>query len=172
MKKITFLWSLLILLGWSNTQAQVGIGTITPDASAILEISATGTLAGKGLLLTPQTALDIDTNILSPVEGLLVYDTDINTFKFSNSLGEWVNLSDNTRSPAASGLTIANTAAVGIGTTLVDANATLTIDSTTQGLLLPKSDTDLANIEGLMYYNTASNEIRYYDGVLWTKLGL
>ena len=51
--------------------AQVGIGTITPDASSALDITATD----KGFLMPRLTSVQKDA-IASPAEGLQVYDTD------------------------------------------------------------------------------------------------
>ncbi len=66
--------TLLFLFSHTNTYAQnnMGIGTTTPDASAILELSATD----KGLLI-PRVSLDNATTaapVISPVEGLLIYN--------------------------------------------------------------------------------------------------
>ncbi|GAB2944647.1 hypothetical protein GCM10027048_06910 [Hymenobacter coalescens] len=52
-------------------RAQVGIGTTTPDASALLELSTTN----KGLLLPRLTQAQRDA-IQSPAAGLMVYQTD------------------------------------------------------------------------------------------------
>ncbi|MFC3158128.1 hypothetical protein ACFOEQ_06060 [Chryseobacterium arachidis] len=55
--------------------AQVGIGTTSPDPSAILDISSTN----KGALLPRMTTIQRN-NIPSPANGLLVYDTTLNGF--------------------------------------------------------------------------------------------
>ncbi len=54
-----------------HLQAQTGIGTITPNSSAKLEIAATD----KGLLIPRMTATQRG-NIVSPANGLLVFQTD------------------------------------------------------------------------------------------------
>jgi hypothetical protein len=67
------IFTVFILLFTISTQAQVGIGTSTPDASAQLEVSSTS----KGLLI-PQIALTGSsdaTTIASPASSLLVYNT-------------------------------------------------------------------------------------------------
>ncbi len=53
---------------WATAQNNVGIGTLTPDASSILELKA----SDKGLL-APRTTKGL---IASPVNGLIIYDTD------------------------------------------------------------------------------------------------
>ena len=72
MKK-TFI-SLLLLYPFIFIQAQnVGIGTVTPNASAQLHVSSTS----KGMLI-PQVSIDSlkdVTSIPSPANGLLVYNT-------------------------------------------------------------------------------------------------
>ena len=65
--------------------AQVGIGTTTPNASAMLDISSTT----KGLLAPRMTTLEKN-SISSPANGLLIYDTDLSKFNFYNG-SAWVN---------------------------------------------------------------------------------
>ena len=61
----------------------VGIGTITPDSSAVLDITNTA----KGLLVPRMSTTSINA-IKVPAKGLLVYDSLINQFK--------VNIGNNT----------------------------------------------------------------------------
>ncbi len=65
----------------------VGIGTSTPNASAQLDISSTS----KGMLVPRMTSAQ-RTIIASPAKGLLVFDTDNNSFWFYNGTA-WNNLS-------------------------------------------------------------------------------
>jgi hypothetical protein len=69
MRKLLLLFFVIISLFEMN--AQTGIGTTTPNASAKLEIAATD----KGFLLPRMTAAQKG-NIPSPANGLLVYQTD------------------------------------------------------------------------------------------------
>jgi hypothetical protein len=62
----------------------VGIGTVLPDASAILDLTSTT----KGLRLPRPTT---DASVTSPVEGLLIYDDTANVLKFRNA-SAWVTL--------------------------------------------------------------------------------
>jgi N-acetylneuraminic acid mutarotase len=70
MKKITTVFVLLVLA--YNVHAQnVGIGTATPDASAVLDINSTN----KGLLL-PRMSTAQRNSIVSPAVGLVIFNTD------------------------------------------------------------------------------------------------
>ena len=68
-KGITFLFFSILFVGRSN--AQTGIGTPTPHASAKLEIASTE----KGFL-PPRMTNSQRTSIQSPATGLMVYQTD------------------------------------------------------------------------------------------------
>ncbi|MBC7412669.1 MAG: hypothetical protein H7331_09485, partial [Bacteroidia bacterium] len=65
-----------------NTQAQnnVGIGTTTPNAKAILELQAND----KGLLVPRITTVQMNA-IVTPPNGLLIYNTTDNCFNYYNN---------------------------------------------------------------------------------------
>jgi len=68
-----------------STNAQVGIGTTTPDSSSILDISSTS----KGILLPRLTTIQRNA-IASPANGLIIYNTDTNNIEYnSNSPSSW-----------------------------------------------------------------------------------
>ena len=69
--KTTLLSLLLVLISLNTTNAQVGIGTTSPDNSAVLELQSTT----KGFL-PPRMDTDARNNINSPAEGLVIYNTD------------------------------------------------------------------------------------------------
>ncbi|RDK88901.1 cell wall anchor protein [Marinirhabdus gelatinilytica] len=73
-KYVTFFCSLIFII---TTNAQVGIGTVTPDPSAAFEISST-----DGGMLTPRMTTAQRTGISNPATGLLVFDTNVNSFYF------------------------------------------------------------------------------------------
>ena len=73
MKKILFLFLLTAI----NLNAQVGIGTTTPNNSSILDIDST--TAG---MLTPRMNTIQRDAISSPAEGLFIYNLDSNCFQF------------------------------------------------------------------------------------------
>jgi hypothetical protein len=78
---MNFFFKLLIFIVTYSSFSQVGIGTTTPASSAALEISSTS----KGFL-PPRMSLSQINSILSPVEGLFVYNTDSNCFQFYNGV--------------------------------------------------------------------------------------
>lgn len=70
MRSVFFLSILLLSANISIAQNNVGIGTIVPDASAILDVSSDN----KGVLMPRVTAAQ-RTAIVNPAKGLLVYQT-------------------------------------------------------------------------------------------------
>ncbi len=139
-----------------------------PDLSAMLDICSTGDNK-KGLLI-PRT---ISSNVNNPVQGLLIYDTNLNKYclydgdtwqsfcheYLSDSIGNGNYISDGT----------------GINTTSVDASARLEIESTNKGVLIPRlSETHRDNINspanGLMIYNITAKSIDVYTGSEWRQL--
>jgi len=83
MKRIYTL--LIILFTATQVQAQIGIGTTTPDASAALDI----THSSKGVLIPRMTETERDA-ISAPASGLLIYQTDNNpNFYYYNGFS-WI----------------------------------------------------------------------------------
>ncbi|MBI3501391.1 MAG: hypothetical protein HY063_06315, partial [Bacteroidetes bacterium] len=82
-KELLFLFiTVCVLFLHGNIAAQnqnVGIGTLTPNASAVLDLSPP--LNDKGFLVPRLTALQ-RLAITTPANGLLVYDTDSACFFF------------------------------------------------------------------------------------------
>ena len=78
-----------------NAKAQVGIGTATPDASSVLQISSTT----KGLLI-PQLSFAQRNAVANPATGLLVYQTDSLSGFYYNvgtpASPDWISLSSYT----------------------------------------------------------------------------
>jgi hypothetical protein len=116
----------LVLMGYGSI-AQVGINTTgaLPDASTMLDVTANN----KGVLIPRMTTLQKNA-IVSPKEGLLVYDTDVRQFSYclnpipsGTAVGNcnWVNFGNAdvvAQSWASSGADIYNATGgnVGIGT--------------------------------------------------------
>src|SRR3990167_2905532 len=88
-KKIISTCLFVFFMATSIMFGQVGIGTVTPDASSVFDVTSTT----KGML-TPRMTSAQRTSITSPADGLIVYDTDIKAFYHYNSLTSlWVKIS-------------------------------------------------------------------------------
>lgn len=73
MRKILLFTVLLIVMTFNSANAQVGIGTSTPNASAMLDINSTN----KGMLFPSYnmaSLTDPTTPVLNPTNGLMVYN--------------------------------------------------------------------------------------------------
>ena len=79
---------MLAFLGLGIANAQIGIGTTSPDASAILEVESTT----KGFL-PPRMDTDARGSINSPAEGLVIYNTDEKCLQFFDG-SLWIDLCD------------------------------------------------------------------------------
>ena len=82
MKRIFLFLGVLAAMG---VNAQTGIGTTSPDASAKLEVSSTS----KGILFPRMTTVQRNA-IISPANGLHVFDTDVNALWFFDG-AVWIN---------------------------------------------------------------------------------
>jgi hypothetical protein len=72
---------LILLFKEGNAQNNVGIGTLTPTATAILELSATD----KGFL-APRLTTAQRLAIPAPANGLMVYDLNLECYYFYNAV--------------------------------------------------------------------------------------
>ena len=86
MKKFLTSTTIVFLFISSLTAQNIGIGTNSPNASAALDINNTS----KGLLIPRMTSTQ-RTAIVSPANGLMVYDITTNSFWYYNG-GAWTNL--------------------------------------------------------------------------------
>lgn len=83
MKKIIFYF--FFIIGISQLQAQVGIGTDTPNNSAMLEVQATD----RGILFPRMTSAQRNA-IATPATGLHAFDTNTNSLWYFNG-SVWIN---------------------------------------------------------------------------------
>jgi trimeric autotransporter adhesin len=100
-----------LLLVCKATFAQVGIGTTTPDASAVLDVKS----STKGLLIPRMTTAQ-RTTITTPAIGLQVFDTDTKSVWFYNGTA-WSQLSIGSNGWNLTGNAATNPATNFIGTT-------------------------------------------------------
>lgn len=89
MKKIIIAAVTVFVISQVAKAQNVGIGTTTPNASALLDITATN----KGVLIPRVTNAQMIA-IASPANGLLVYNTDSAAFAY-RTLSQWVFLKGN-----------------------------------------------------------------------------
>jgi hypothetical protein len=82
-----FLIALMLLCETVFSQNNMGIGTTTPDSSAILDVNSTT----KGMLVPRMTATQ-RTAIATPATGLLVYQTDGTSGFYSYDGSAWKSL--------------------------------------------------------------------------------
>jgi hypothetical protein len=171
-----------------HAQDNVGIGTITPDPSALLEIQA----LDKGLLIPRTDTL----SITNPATGLLIYTVTDSSFwyfdgivwrqgigadgapgpllpglqgqtmrydtVFQQSPGDWV----------ANSFIWNNEYHVGINTNQPDSSAIMHLVAENKGFLAPQMDENsrdnIANpAVGLVIVNTTDSTVDYFNGDCW-----
>ena len=149
--------------------AQVAFDNVTPNSSAILDLSSSH---NKGFLLPRLSTSERNASdgILSPVGGILIYDTTLNCVLISMENGKWKNTCSGVEENTTAGTT-SSTPKIGIGIALgLDNNTALEIVSKSKGVLLPIAASDLAPVTGLLYYNTSDDTVRVYNGSSWISL--
>jgi len=87
MKRNLIILAAFILASTMFAQAQVGIGTTTPNASAALDVQSTT----RGVLLPRMTSAQ-RIAIATPADGLIVYQTDAISGLWMRISGAWVRL--------------------------------------------------------------------------------
>tara|TARA_B110000305_G_C19353372_1_gene595462 strand:- start:669 stop:1169 length:501 start_codon:yes stop_codon:yes gene_type:complete len=128
----TFLAAVLLT---ATTQAQVGIGTTTPDASSVLDITSTT----KGLLIPRMTVADRDA--ISPAAtGLMVYQTDGTAGFYYYNGSSWNEVTSASSSVTEAFDEVLDTAANQISFTLSQTpTSSATIKMFVNGILLSKT---------------------------------
>lgn len=84
--KVIVYFLFLFLFNLATLQAQIGIGTITPNNSALLDVYSTN----KGIL-TPRMTTQQRSAIASPAVGLYIYNLDLNCFEYYDG-SNWANI--------------------------------------------------------------------------------
>jgi len=179
---------------FARNDGNIGIGTATPDNSAILDISSTS----KGFLM-PRVANT--STVTSPTEGLLVYQNsgthgfyyydgtywqnigtgygwsitgNTGTTTANNFLGTNDNVDLLIKTHGTEKLRVCTDGKIGIGTTSPKASAILDITSDNKGFLMPRignPSTISTPEEGLLVYqNSGTHGFYYYTGTGWQNL--
>lgn len=179
--------ALLFTAGPNSVYAQdnVGIGTITPDPSALVEIQA----LDKGLLIPRTDTL----SIVDPATGLLIYTVTDSSFWYFDGIfwrqGIGPQGEDGPLIPGLHGQTMRydtvffddwvansfiwnNEYHVGINTDQPDSSAVLHLVAEGKGFLAPQMDESARdNIQnpavGLVVVNTTDSTLDYYNGDCW-----
>lgn len=146
----------IVLLFLLQSQAQnVGIGTNTPDTSAIIEMQSTN----KGILI-PRITEAARLQIGDPAPGMLVFQSNNTStslkgfYYFEGSDDTWYRIGTSNQ--------------IGIGTEKPHAKAILDIKSTSQGVLFPTLTNAQRNAifnppNGLHIFNADERCLNYYD---------
>lgn len=154
MRKL-ILFTIAIIFMLQSKAQNVGIGTATPDTSAIIEMQSTN----KGILI-PRITEAARLQIADPAPGMLVFQSNntSNSFKgfyyFEGSDDTWYRIGTSNQ--------------IGIGTEKPHAKAILDIQSTSQGVLFPTLTTAQRNAitnppNGLHIFNADEKCLNYYD---------
>ncbi len=173
MKQKLFLLQLLVASCFFEAafSQNVGIGTVTPNSKAILDISS----PNLGVLI-PRMDRNTKTAISNPPEGLMVYDSTQKSFYYYSNGWKWLLNNNENYWSQSSGNIFRSTGSVGIGSLVsTDPSALLHLNSINQGMLLPRmTETNRNNINtpanGLIIYNSNQKTINLYDGTQWQGL--
>ena len=174
--------------GGVSEKLAVGVGSVAP--LALLHVwqdnastsPAPANDADNNLLVGPFTVGGATNGaVMTSGEGNGYYFEDRGRGSDGSSAGnyfEWyANSGDAYLSTPSTGsiLTVTSGGSVGIMNTTPDASAILDMNSTSQGVLIPRmSSTDRTSISspatGLMVYDNTFSSFYYYDGSAWTKI--
>jgi len=138
---------------------------VSPKNSAMLDINN----PSRGILL-PRTTPDL---IVAPATGLIIYNIAANLFNFYDG-AEWVSLC-----ATSTGVTGAGGSQPPVGYAVKengsdpDPSAMLDISATHKGVLIPRLTNaqrdSILPTNGLIIYNTSSNNIEFFNGSSWYR---
>ena len=165
MKKL--LLSVAVIATSFMSYAQVNIGGTEVGPSILLQLDG----VRKGLIV-PRLTDDQRAEMKSPKAGILIYNTDADSFQVSNNAGLWFNISDSTTFAAGTGEN-SNTSKVAIGTTDPDLNTALDLVSTTtprKGVRVNRTSEEPPVVEGMIYFNLDTRKLRGSNETEWFDL--
>jgi len=146
MKNKLNILAIIATLTVSVASAQVGVGTVTPNAASILDVTSTT----KGMLIPRMTTAQ-RTAIASPVAGLQVYDTTTKTNWFHDGT-VWVE----SEITVSNGLNKSSTNDIKLGGALTGPT-TISGVNTTNNLSINGTGVDMFNIDGTTLSVDATN---------------
>ena len=143
----------------------INVDGSTPDNSAMLHIKS----ITHGILI-PRLSDAQRNAIPSPATGLLIYNTTTNKFNFYNGSG-WYEIASTFLSSTTGATAPGGGLAINTGGANPNNAAMLDVSSTERGILIPRTTPSALTIttEGLIIYNTTTNNIAYYDGSAWRE---
>lgn len=156
----------LAIVSQSFAQTAINEDDSDGDASSELDIKSTT----KGVLFPVMTEAERDA-IAGPTAGLLIYNRSGGYHNYYDG-SNWVQI-NRTSSTVASNPSAGTGTDVGIGVGVADPDnsAILHVNSVTKGFLLPRYSTATTSpADGLMFYNSASNKVVFYDGTDWKEV--
>ena len=130
--KVSILLTLILFLAFAlNVVSQVSINTTgnPPDGSSMLDITSTT----KGLLIPRMTTAN-RTDIASPANGLLVYDTDLKTLYYYDTPAALWRSVYSSITPAAVDWSVAGNAGIVDGTNYLGTNGLVDLDFRTNAI--------------------------------------
>ena len=156
----------LAIVTQSISQTAINEDDSDGDASSELDIKSTT----KGVLFPVMTEAERDA-IAGPTAGLLVYNRSGGYHNYYNG-SNWVQINRRLATVASNPSAGTGTdVGVGVGIADPDNSAILHVNSVTKGFLLPRySAATSSPANGLIYYNSASKKIVYYDGTDWKEI--
>ncbi len=165
-KIITSIFLSLLLYSWANAQNEnVGIGTNSPDNSAVLHVGFDAISGPKGLIIPRMTTVQRSSIPTPLANGLLIFNTDSNQFEFYNSAGlNWLPLLSTGNLTLNSGnLFIGNASNLATGVAM-SGDALI---NNTGVLAIQDNAVDGSDISVV---GEANGSIMYNDGVDWINL--
>ena len=165
--KLVIIISSMLLINVQMYAQNVGINTdgSTPDNSAMLDVKSTT----HGILISRLS--DAQRNAIpSPATGLLIYNTTTNRFNYYNGSG-WYEIGSTFVSSTTGTTAPGGGVSININGDAPSPVAMLDVSSTEKGVLIPRTTTSAIStlIEGLIIYNTATNNLAFYDGSQWRE---
>ncbi|GGE21623.1 hypothetical protein [Psychroflexus salis] len=162
---------LILITNTLIIQAQVGIGTLNPDESAILQLETNE----RGFLPPRMDTAQRDL-IPSPSAGLIIFNTSTNSIEFCDG-NNWVTYNERATTPVNTNPAPSGIGDVGINTTTHDVNAILDLATTNQGFLPPRLSTNQRNNisdppAGLLIFNTDTKSLQFYTKANWADFGV